>query len=317
MNMSSDDAFADEIIEIFVEEVTEVLEQIDEHLPKWKGDQSNQASLKEVRRAFHTLKGSGRMVHAESIGELAWSVENMLNRIIDGTLKTTPMAFELIAEVRTAVPTLVKAFENRQAAALSGININELIGKANAIVEGKQAAPAAAVTSTVTPEKTAIPMATAPAAVAEPADQVELRALQERVSELGNYIDEFKRNLVAVSTQLDTLSTRLNTQPQSVDPQAMQQRIDDNAKEIQDLKYFVKTTSQQLMTSATEVQQKLTAKVEKQLKDVADMGDQLQADFRAEAEQIRTENEAKTKRWSMMSAVICAGAVLAYVLLAR
>jgi chemotaxis protein histidine kinase CheA len=33
-----------------------------------------------VRRAFHTLKGSGRMVGATDISEFAWAIENLLNK---------------------------------------------------------------------------------------------------------------------------------------------------------------------------------------------------------------------------------------------
>ena len=43
-----------------------------------------------MRRSFHTLKGSGRMVGAQLLGEFCWSVENLLNRIIDKTLARTP-----------------------------------------------------------------------------------------------------------------------------------------------------------------------------------------------------------------------------------
>ena len=70
----------DEVIEIFIEEAGEVLETINEYLPQWAGDTENEDALKELRRAYHTLKGSGRMVGAKIIGELAWSIENMLNR---------------------------------------------------------------------------------------------------------------------------------------------------------------------------------------------------------------------------------------------
>ena len=67
-----------------------------------------------MRRAFHTLKGSGRMVEAFDIGELAWSVENMLNRVIDRTIKVQPHIFHLIDAVIAVVPELVKAFEHRK-----------------------------------------------------------------------------------------------------------------------------------------------------------------------------------------------------------
>jgi chemosensory pili system protein ChpA (sensor histidine kinase/response regulator) len=42
-----------------------------------------------VRRSFHTLKGSGRMVGARDLAEFAWSIENLLNRLLDNTLTRT------------------------------------------------------------------------------------------------------------------------------------------------------------------------------------------------------------------------------------
>lgn len=105
----------DEIIEIFIEEAGEVLETLDEYFPKWRADSQDNDSLVIVRRAFHTLKGSGRMVEAYDVGELAWSVENMLNRIIDKTVPYTPAHGNFIQLVLELTPTLVKAFENRTA----------------------------------------------------------------------------------------------------------------------------------------------------------------------------------------------------------
>ncbi len=103
----------DEIIEIFIEEAGEVLETLEEYVPQWQAKESDQDALVVVRRAFHTLKGSGRMVEAFDIGELAWSVENMLNRVIDRTIKVTPHVFNLVNGVIAVVPTLVEAFKCR------------------------------------------------------------------------------------------------------------------------------------------------------------------------------------------------------------
>ena len=105
----------DEIVEIFVEEVDEVLETVDEWLPQWRLDLSHEEALSEVRRAFHTLKGSGRIVGANVIGELAWSVENMLNRLIDGTVEPGAQFPSVVDQARTLVPKLKDAFETRSA----------------------------------------------------------------------------------------------------------------------------------------------------------------------------------------------------------
>ncbi|MFP5384081.1 MAG: Hpt domain-containing protein [Gammaproteobacteria bacterium] len=104
----------EEIVEIFVEEIGEVMEKLDEFFPQWVANQQDEESLREFRRAFHTLKGSGRMVGAKYVGELAWSIENMLNRVIDKSVVPTPAMIELIRTVRAIAPELVDAFAQRR-----------------------------------------------------------------------------------------------------------------------------------------------------------------------------------------------------------
>lgn len=100
----------EEIIEIFIEEATEVLETIAQYFPQWAKNFDNINALTEFRRAFHTLKGSGRMVGANDIGELAWSIENMLNRVMDRTLTPRGMHVKIIQDVLSLLPEMVDAF---------------------------------------------------------------------------------------------------------------------------------------------------------------------------------------------------------------
>ncbi|EKF72944.1 two-component hybrid chemotactic sensor and regulator [Alcanivorax hongdengensis A-11-3] len=109
-----DNLIDDEIIEIFQEEADEVLQALDEYFPRWAANTSDETSLVEFRRAFHTLKGSGRMVGASTVGELAWSVENMMNRVIDRSIEPTPVLIELVQTVRDRIPALVQAFSQQQ-----------------------------------------------------------------------------------------------------------------------------------------------------------------------------------------------------------
>jgi chemosensory pili system protein ChpA (sensor histidine kinase/response regulator) len=102
-----------EIAEIFVEEAGEVLATIDEYLPQWRDYPADAESLAVIRRAFHTLKGSGRMVGATQIGELAWSIENMLNRVIDGTVYLDTPRVDAVVLARELVPAMVASFERR------------------------------------------------------------------------------------------------------------------------------------------------------------------------------------------------------------
>ena len=105
--------FDDEIIEIFIEEAEEVLEGLNTLLPEWKDQPQSKDQLAVVRRAFHTLKGSGRMVGAEDIGELAWSIEDMLNRVLDGRINCTTPMVELAEQTIQRMPLLIAAFAER------------------------------------------------------------------------------------------------------------------------------------------------------------------------------------------------------------
>ncbi|WP_372964164.1 Hpt domain-containing protein [Marinobacter sp.] len=113
-----DDLIDDEILEIFIEEASEVLDTIREYLPMLLRQPDDRSALAEVRRAFHTLKGSGRMVNATVIGELSWSIENLLNRIIDGSIFMNDDISQLLQDVTSVIPTLVRNFENRVAASV-------------------------------------------------------------------------------------------------------------------------------------------------------------------------------------------------------
>lgn len=149
-----DEDFDPEIAEIFVEEAGEVIETIAEYLPQWRLNISDDESRSTVRRGFHTLKGSGRMVGAKVIGELAWAVENMLNRVIDGSVTMDPARFDLLEEVNAYVPSLVEAFEQR--AAVDTTNADALAGRANilAIEQNPQTEQQQAVTEQELPQVT-------------------------------------------------------------------------------------------------------------------------------------------------------------------
>ncbi len=108
----------DEIREIFIEEAEEVLTNMQQPLAEWQANPEDLVVLKEVRRGFHTLKGSGRMVGANQLGETAWAVENMLNRVLDNTIEVTPNIVEFINDTYAKIPILVEDFAKQQSPSL-------------------------------------------------------------------------------------------------------------------------------------------------------------------------------------------------------
>ena len=78
--MPSTQAAADrELHQIFVEEANEVLDTVVGQLAELRATPDDPGVLTTTRRAFHTLKGSSRMVGLKTFGEGAWSVEQCFN----------------------------------------------------------------------------------------------------------------------------------------------------------------------------------------------------------------------------------------------
>jgi chemosensory pili system protein ChpA (sensor histidine kinase/response regulator) len=101
------DQLDEEILEIFVDEADEVLETLGECFPRWRDNPEDREALITTRRMFHTLKGSGRMAGGLLLGELAWAIENLLNRVLDQTLDADPAIPEMVEEAIGHVPKLV------------------------------------------------------------------------------------------------------------------------------------------------------------------------------------------------------------------
>lgn len=73
-----------ELIAVFSTEADDELDAIRLNLEKWRIDREDKESLGTLIRSFHTLKGAGRIIGATSVGVLAWSVEELLRRVLDG-----------------------------------------------------------------------------------------------------------------------------------------------------------------------------------------------------------------------------------------
>ncbi|WP_329742602.1 Hpt domain-containing protein [Dyella sp. A6] len=105
------DGIDDEIREIFLEEMQEEITNLQTAEAAWLEDPSQQSQLTAIRRSFHTLKGSGRLVGASTLGEFAWKVEDMLNRVLDGTIQPHEGVQALVHHAIAALPAIRAALE--------------------------------------------------------------------------------------------------------------------------------------------------------------------------------------------------------------
>ena len=100
----------EDLRDIFLEEAAEVIDHARAAILALQSNLTYIPQLTNLRRAFHTLKGSGRMVGLASFGEAAWQVERILNTwLADGKAASEPLlqfassALDALTEWRTAI----------------------------------------------------------------------------------------------------------------------------------------------------------------------------------------------------------------------
>jgi chemosensory pili system protein ChpA (sensor histidine kinase/response regulator) len=134
ISLTEPEAIDPQFVELFIEEAKEEIASVQKTFPLWDQNPMDLESLSSMRRSFHTLKGSGRMVGARTMAEFAWSIENLLNRIIDKTLSRTPGMMGLLRNSVAALPQLVEQLETGRQ---SSTPIELLMSRAFAYADGR------------------------------------------------------------------------------------------------------------------------------------------------------------------------------------
>ena len=130
--LSDDDL---EILEIFTEEVGDISVELRNDFNKWKLDLNNEDVLKDVRRAFHTLKGSGRLAKVEFLSEPSWSIERVLNHVIEDGLEINQEMVGLVGHFVASLPEWANKI-NGERPELS--DMNDMVLAAESIEKGEQ-----------------------------------------------------------------------------------------------------------------------------------------------------------------------------------
>ena len=126
--VQGDDAIEAELLEIFISEAQEVLALVSATLPAAQAEPSNQETLTMLRRSFHTLKGSGRMVGLTQFAEAGAAIERVMN--------------SWLSEARTASPDLLALLQ--RAAVDMAAWVDELAAQGASQRSGEPLAAAAA-----------------------------------------------------------------------------------------------------------------------------------------------------------------------------
>ncbi|MBI3221917.1 MAG: Hpt domain-containing protein [Nitrosomonadales bacterium] len=125
---------AAELLEVFLEEAHEVLDTMRANMALFDVHPASREPLTVIRRGFHTLKGSSRMVGLGELGEVAWCVERALNRWLKDNKPPTPGLLRFIDSAARDFAAWVEALDQQGAA---DIEADELIAAAQRIENGE------------------------------------------------------------------------------------------------------------------------------------------------------------------------------------
>ena len=129
----TDDEVDAELLEIFMMEADEVLAAVRELVPQSKASPHNQDVLTTIRRSFHTLKGSSRMVGLNVFGEAAASVEQVMNLWLAEARAGNETLFSMLDYVQSEMFDWV---EEIKAHGRSGRTSGAIVAAANRVKDG-------------------------------------------------------------------------------------------------------------------------------------------------------------------------------------
>ncbi|MHB1231473.1 MAG: hybrid sensor histidine kinase/response regulator [Burkholderiales bacterium] len=129
---ASKEAVDRELLETYLEEAQEVLTTVREQMGIVRRRPHDHDALITIRRGFHTLKGSGRMVGLTELGEVAWGIEQTMNRWLEEEKDATPELIDMIQHAHDAFAGWVDVL-NRDGAV--EVDAKALLAEAEALRE--------------------------------------------------------------------------------------------------------------------------------------------------------------------------------------
>lgn len=157
-----------EIMEDFLIEAFELIEQIDHDLVELEANPEDLELLNRIFRVAHTVKGSSSFLNFDVLTELTHHMEDVLNKARKGELKITPDIMDVVLESVDMMKGLLESIRDNGSDAAAGIDIKNICVRLTQISEGE--APSAAAEAPAAPslEPVKEPEPVAPAVEAAP-----------------------------------------------------------------------------------------------------------------------------------------------------
>lgn len=157
-----------EIMEDFLIEAFELIEQIDHDLVELEANPEDLELLNRIFRVAHTVKGSSSFLNFDVLTELTHHMEDVLNKARKGELKITPDIMDVVLESVDMMKGLLESIRDNGSDAAAGIDIKNICASLTQISEGEAPSAAPEAPAAPTPEPVKEPEPAAPAEEAAP-----------------------------------------------------------------------------------------------------------------------------------------------------
>ena len=154
-----------ELLEDFLVESFELIEQIDHDLVELESNPDDLELLNRIFRVAHTVKGSSSFLNFDTLTELTHHMEDVLNKARHGELKITADVMDVVLKSVDMMKGLLVSIRDNGNDSSSGIDISQICLQLTAISEGQSPTSATpAPEPAPAPESAAAPEPATPAA---------------------------------------------------------------------------------------------------------------------------------------------------------
>ena len=157
-----------EIMEDFLIEAFELIEQIDHDLVELESNPEDLELLNRIFRVAHTVKGSSSFLNFDVLTELTHHMEDVLNKARKGELKITPDIMDVVLESVDMMKGLLESIRDNGSDSAAGIDIKNICVRLTQISEGEAPSAAAEAPAAPAPEPVKEPEPATPAEEAAP-----------------------------------------------------------------------------------------------------------------------------------------------------
>ncbi len=129
-----------EILEDFLVEAFELIEQIDQDLVELENNPEDLELLNRIFRVAHTVKGSSSFLNFDVLTKLTHHMEDVLNKARKGELKLDPQVMDVVLESIDMMKELLEAIRDSGNDTDIGMDISDICSRLDAISQGKEIA---------------------------------------------------------------------------------------------------------------------------------------------------------------------------------